>query len=205
MSNLNNFLSGFAEEDQKKKEVFKESEKPKEVPQEPIQEVKQEEVKPKVVERKKPTIKIHISAKKPEPRIDPLENIEEPQKPQPKPVESEKHVQTKPVSETLPRQESKPAVNERPTESIQKPEEDKAADVEKLFKSSETNEEYRELWMSIYNKALNKTSNGNISKKILNGRFRINKDGKLEILPNFPTFGKTSNQLMQEKWDISPL
>ena len=75
-------------------------------------------------------------------------------------------------------------------------------DLEKMFIESETPEEFRDKWFELYNKSLTSTNKTMTNNKIKNGRFRFNTEGELEILANFKTKGKSSNQLLHEIWKL---
>ena len=75
-------------------------------------------------------------------------------------------------------------------------------DLELLFKKSETSEKFKEKWMKVYNKAINSKKKNSINSKVREGKFRINNDGNIEIMPEFDTFGKTSKFLLNEHWNI---
>ena len=74
--------------------------------------------------------------------------------------------------------------------------------VEKMFENSETALFFKEKWMALYQKAINSDKKTLINDKIRRGRFRINEEGKMEILPDFETKGKSSKQLLRESWKI---
>ena len=72
--------------------------------------------------------------------------------------------------------------------------------LEMLFIKSETPLQYKDKWYELYQKALDSNKNTITNQKVKNGKFRLDETGKLEILPDHETYGKTSNQLMKEKW-----
>ena len=74
--------------------------------------------------------------------------------------------------------------------------------MEKLFKESGTPTIMRERWFNMYEKAIKSTKNTEITKKVRNGKFRINNNKDVEILPDYPTAGKSSKQLLREHWKI---
>lgn len=69
-----------------------------------------------------------------------------------------------------------------------------------LFKRSETVEERRSEWFEYYNKALNSKKDNYITRKCKKGRFMITPDGELQILSDFDTYNKTSNDVLKEQW-----
>ena len=71
-----------------------------------------------------------------------------------------------------------------------------------MFENSETAPFFKEKWMALYQKAINSDKKTLINDKIRRGRFRINEEGKMEILPDFETKGKSSKQLLRESWKI---
>lgn len=74
---------------------------------------------------------------------------------------------------------------------------------EKLFEESETPLIFREKWFALYEKALSSGKQTMTNQKVKNGKFRLNEVGALEILPDFETKGKSSNDLLHEVWKIN--
>lgn len=74
--------------------------------------------------------------------------------------------------------------------------------LEKLFLESETDERFKEKWMSVYEKAINSNKKNSINAKVREGKFRIDKDGNIEIMPEFETYGKSSKLLLNQHWQI---
>lgn len=74
--------------------------------------------------------------------------------------------------------------------------------LERMFIESETKIQFRDKWYEIYNKAVNSDKKTIINNKIRNGRFRIQDDGKLEILADFNTYGKSSKELLNMNWKL---
>lgn len=75
-------------------------------------------------------------------------------------------------------------------------------EVEALFIESETPDMFRQKWFEFYEKALNSSKRTMTNQKVRSGRFRFNDKGEFEILPNFKTKGKSSNDLLHESWEI---
>lgn len=74
--------------------------------------------------------------------------------------------------------------------------------IDELFIKTGTNLDLKENWIKIYKKALDSNKNNDINKKVREGKFRITKDGNIEILPEFETYGKSSKCLLNEHWNI---
>lgn len=74
--------------------------------------------------------------------------------------------------------------------------------INRMFIESETNIRFKEKWIELYEKAINSDKKTIINNKIRNGRFRIKDDGKLEILADFNTYGKTSKELLNMRWKL---
>lgn len=80
--------------------------------------------------------------------------------------------------------------------------EDEEIKVEKLFLKSETPLEFKSKWMEIYDKALYSKSNTLTNKKILSGRFRVNQKGNIEILADYDSSNKTTEDMLTDSWFI---
>lgn len=80
---------------------------------------------------------------------------------------------------------------------------DEKALAEKLFEESETPLVFKEKWFALYEKALSSGKQTMTNQKVKNGKFRLNETGALEILPDFETKGKSSNDLLHEVWKIN--
>lgn len=74
--------------------------------------------------------------------------------------------------------------------------------IERLFLESETDTKFHDAWVDLYKKALSSDKQTMTNAKIRKGRFRFDETGKLEILPDFSTYGKTSKDLMNQIWEI---
>ncbi len=74
--------------------------------------------------------------------------------------------------------------------------------IERLFTESETNPKFHDAWVTLYRKAFASDKQTMTNAKIRNGRFRLDETGKLEILSDFPTYGKTSKDLMSQTWKL---
>lgn len=74
--------------------------------------------------------------------------------------------------------------------------------IERLFTESETNPKFHDAWVALYKKAFASDKQTMTNAKIRNGRFRLDETGKLEILSDFPTYGKTSKDLMSQTWKL---
>lgn len=94
--------------------------------------------------------------------------------------------------ENLEENENKLEINEEKIE----------VDLNLLFLESETPEQFREKWFDLYNKSQISDKKTITNQKVRNGRFRFNSTGDLEILSNFKTKGKSSNELLHESWNI---
>lgn len=74
--------------------------------------------------------------------------------------------------------------------------------IDEFFIKSETELKFKDKWIEIYNKAINSEKNTITVDKIKRGKFRINEQGKIEILPDHETYGKTSKILLKENWKL---
>lgn len=81
--------------------------------------------------------------------------------------------------------------------------ENKEPNLDQLFAESGTPYIFREKWMEIYKKAEKSGKTTLTNAKVKAGKFRLDEAGKMEILPDFNTYGKTSNQLLHENWNIN--
>ena len=75
--------------------------------------------------------------------------------------------------------------------------------LEEMFTKSDTDEKFKEKWFELYQKSIESNKNTMTNRKIRNGKFRFDDAGKLEILPDFDTYGKSSKQLLQEQWNTN--
>ena len=75
--------------------------------------------------------------------------------------------------------------------------------LEEMFTKSGTDEKFKEKWFELYQKSVESNKNTMTNRKIRNGKFRFDDAGKLEILPDFDTYGKSSKQLLQEQWNTN--
>lgn len=73
--------------------------------------------------------------------------------------------------------------------------------LEKLFIKSQTPIQHRERWFLTIEKALKSDMKTMLNRKVVEGKFRFNSIGELEILPDLDTSGKTSKELLEMKWD----
>lgn len=77
-------------------------------------------------------------------------------------------------------------------------EENEQLSVEEMIDRSETY--FRDEWIEYYEKANRSKKNNIYQNKLKRGLFRINKDHQIEWLPEYNTKGKTSFDLLKEKW-----
>lgn len=59
---------------------------------------------------------------------------------------------------------------------------------------------YKDEWIEMFEKGQKSKKNNEVAKKIKNGRFRINSNHSVEILPDIRTDNKTSEELLSRKW-----
>lgn len=67
-----------------------------------------------------------------------------------------------------------------------------------LVEQSETS--FADDWIDVYEKAQRSRKDNLYQNKIKRGLFRINKEHAIELLPEHRTYGKTSTELMSERW-----
>lgn len=72
-------------------------------------------------------------------------------------------------------------------------------DVEK-FIESDTDLCNLETWMEWLNKGKTSTKTSSIAKKIKSGKFQVNKDGQMEILPDIKFHGISAKNLLSFSW-----
>ena len=77
-------------------------------------------------------------------------------------------------------------------------EEEKPASPMELLEWSETS--YADEWLETYQKGLRSKKNNEVAQKIRQGRFRINKEHQIEILPDKRTDGMSSGDLLNQRW-----
>lgn len=70
-----------------------------------------------------------------------------------------------------------------------------------LFLLSETPQEFKKQWIDLFNKANESNKNTMTNAKVKSGKFRFNRQGEVEILPDHDVANKTSAQLLKEIWD----
>lgn len=76
--------------------------------------------------------------------------------------------------------------------------EETTTSVTQLMKEAETF--FEDEWLETYEKGQRSRKDNQISRKIKAGRFRINKNHQVEILPDKKTDGLTSDELLDERW-----
>lgn len=202
MSNLNKFLQSFSEEIKEKQQ--KEELLNKKIEQENlfnnkecINEINNDKIKPKIKLNK--TIKLNKINKNNESKND-EQLLSEQEK-----IFLENRKKDQIVKEQLEQDlikslESVNTPNNKVENNVSS--HNSKIDLEKMFIESETPEEFRDKWFELYNKSLTSTNKTMTNNKIKNGRFRFNTEGELEILANFKTKGKSSNQLLHEIWKL---
>lgn len=84
----------------------------------------------------------------------------------------------------------------------EKEEENNIIKQEELFEMSGTSLSFKDKWERTYNSALKKEISNLFNDKVKNGKFRYDKDGVLEILPEMQTYGKSSKELLESRWEI---
>lgn len=73
--------------------------------------------------------------------------------------------------------------------------------IDRLFKASETPHEHRDKWIDAYVKANKSPKNNAMSRKVREGRFRFKeKDGLLEILPEFSSYKMDDREILRGNW-----
>lgn len=102
--------------------------------------------------------------------------------------EAPKEVKKKPVARKKPIQE-KVAVDVKNMEEI-----------EKLFLKSGSSLEFKNNWIAQYQKAHASKKHGVIIDKFKRGKFYINEQGVLNILPEIETHNKSAKDLLKQKW-----
>ena len=79
-------------------------------------------------------------------------------------------------------------------------EENDEPDVMKLLQESETC--YPDEWLTTYESAQRSKKTNDVAKKLKNGRFRIDKDHMVVILPDMKTHGESSFSLLNKRWNL---
>lgn len=75
---------------------------------------------------------------------------------------------------------------------------DKGASVTDLMQQAETH--HHEKWLETYEKAQRSRKDNEQARKLKTGRFRYNKDGELEFLPDVRIDDKSADDLLEVKW-----
>lgn len=114
----------------------------------------------------------------------------------------EEERKTKPKFSLKPKQvEIKEEINEPIKEVVEKPiEVKKEPDIEYLFNRSETDISKKEIWVETYLKAQKSVKTNSIAKALKSGRFTITKDSKIEILPEYDIYKKSSSDILNDRW-----
>jgi len=99
-------------------------------------------------------------------------------------------VEPKTESTTVPKIEDRQKV-ESTEKSIEK--------IEYLFEHSETDISQKEIWIETYLKAQSSKKDNPIVRAVKRGNFAI-RNGKVEILPDYDVYGKSSNDILKDKW-----
>lgn len=84
-------------------------------------------------------------------------------------------------------------------EFIMKPSE---AELEELYKISDTAINQKERWFEIVDKAWKSDVKSLSNKKFKNGKFRLDQNGHIEMLPDHETHGYSSKDLLKQQWRI---
>lgn len=103
--------------------------------------------------------------------------------------EAPKEVKKKPVARKKPIQE-KPIVAD--TNNME--------EIERLFLKSGSSLEFKNNWIAQYQKAHASKKHGVIIDKFKRGKFYINEQGVLNILPEIETHNKSAKDLLKKKW-----
>lgn len=103
--------------------------------------------------------------------------------------EAPKEVKKKPVARKKPIQE-KPIVADA----------NNMEEIEKLFLKSGSSLEFKNNWIAQYQKAHASKKHGVIIDKFKRGKFYINEQGVLNILPEIETHNKSAKDLLKQKW-----
>lgn len=107
----------------------------------------------------------------------------------PKQVEIKEEIIEEPIKENEPIK-----VVEKPIEIKKEP------DIEYLFNRSETDISKKEIWVETYLKAQKSVKTNSIAKALKSGRFTITKDSKIEILPEYDIYKKSSSDILNDRW-----
>ena len=170
---------------------------------------KEPEIK-EIKDEKKPSFRLNIS--KPKVQEETIDNskINTPQKEQEVKAESNKPFRInigvkKPVQEVV----HEPPKVEEPINEV-KEEVVKEyfvgtytkEEVNMLFERSETDSRFYDLWLSIMRKAFASGKHTITNKKVRDGRFTFDENGKLETLPDFDTYGMDAKDILKKQWKI---
>ena len=91
---------------------------------------------------------------------------------------------------------NKPKIDASQETNVEKPK--KSYSMFDLLEQSETH--YQDEWIEMYEKGQRSKKKNSVSEKIKAGKFRINADHSVEILPDLRTDNKTSEELLSEQW-----
>ena len=168
---------------------------------------KEPEIK-EVKDEKKPSFKLNIS--KPKVQEETIDNskINISQEEQSVKEESNKPFRInigvkKPVQEVV----HEPPKVEEPTNEVKEVKEYfigtyTKEEVDMLFQRSETDSRFYDLWLSIMRKAFASDKHTITNKKVRDGRFTFDENGKLDTLPDFDTYGMDAKDILKKQWKI---
>lgn len=91
----------------------------------------------------------------------------------------------------------------RMMQTVQNLDADDQKALDQLYLKSGTPAKFKDKWYALHQKAMDSDKNTQINSKIRRGKFRFDKDGNLEILPEHETVGKTVTELLHEQWKIN--
>lgn len=103
-------------------------------------------------------------------------------------------VQSQPVK-TTPIIQPKPSTNEPVKQQSRK-----EVDTESLFLRSGTEMNKRALWYEYYEKAKVSKKQNSVVERMKLGKFAITQDDKVLILPDYDLSGKSTSDILQDKW-----
>lgn len=147
--------------------------------------------------KKKISINLSSLKVKETPKVEPkIEDVKQPEEQDPfsKKVsrmqkEAPKEVKKKLVARKKPIQEKPIVVDANNMEEI-----------ERLFLKSGSSLEFKNNWIAQYQKAHASKKHGVIIDKFKRGKFYINEQGVLNILPEIETHNKSAKDLLKQKW-----
>ena len=133
--------------------------------------------------------------------------VKETPKVEPKVEEVKQPVEQDPFSKKVSRMQKEAPKEVKKKPAVKKPLKEKTVinptnmeEIEELFLKSGSSLEFKNNWIAQYQKAHASKKHGVIIDKFKRGKFYINEQGVLNILPDIETYNKSAKDLLKQKW-----